>query len=57
MRNGDELGKVHELYLDWSNVPPHRPDDVLVLAAPLPVVDKTIEQRQEDGEIWSLWGG
>ena len=57
MRNGEEPGKIQELYLDWSNIPPHRPDDVLVLSAPLPVVDKTVEQHREDGEFWSMWGG
>jgi hypothetical protein len=33
LRTGDEyeMGKVYELYLDWSNVPPRRPDDVMVL--------------------------
>ncbi|MDR1493997.1 MAG: hypothetical protein LBT05_14945 [Planctomycetaceae bacterium] len=33
LRTGNELerGKVHELFLDWSNAPPHAPDDVVVI--------------------------
>jgi len=33
MRPGDnpEIGKVHELYLDWKSTPPRPPDDVVVI--------------------------
>ncbi len=26
-----EMGKVHEMFLDWSNTPPRKPDDVIVM--------------------------
>jgi hypothetical protein len=29
--NEPEIGKVHELYLDWKSTPPRPPDDVVVL--------------------------
>jgi len=29
--NEPELGKVHELFLDWKSTPPRAPDDVMVL--------------------------
>ena len=59
MRTGaePELGKIHELSLDWSNVPPHRPDDVVLFDAPLPVIDGTIEKRREDDPFWTMWDG
>ena len=59
MRTGNEpeTGKVHELYLDWSNVPPRCPDDVVVLNAPLPAFDETVGSRHKDDPFWSLWGG
>jgi len=46
MRTGNEpeIGKVHELYLDWSNVPPRRPDDVIVLNEVLPAIDPNIAE-------------
>jgi hypothetical protein len=49
IRTGDEpeIGKVHELYLDWSNVPPRRPDDVVILNAPFPVIDAAIENAMK----------
>jgi len=30
----DEHGKIHELFRDWSSVPPPAPDDVVLLDAP-----------------------
>jgi hypothetical protein len=29
--NEPEIGKVHELYLDWKSTPPRAPDDVIVI--------------------------
>jgi hypothetical protein len=29
--NEPEIGKVHELYLDWKSTPPRPPDDVIVI--------------------------
>ena len=59
MRTGNdaETGKVHELYLDWSNVPPRRPDDVIILDKVLSTVDTAIEKRREDDPFLTLWGG
>lgn len=59
MRTGNEseTGKVHELYLDWSSVPPRAPDDVVVLDVPLKPFDETVETRHEDDPFWSLWNG
>ncbi len=49
--NETEKGKVHELYLDWSNIPPRAPDDVVILSEPLPVFDAEILERPiEDGD-------
>ncbi len=53
--NEAETGKVHELYLDWSNVPPRRPDDVMVLM--LPAFDAKVENRHEDDPFMTLWNG
>ena len=57
IRTGDnsELGKVHELYLDWSDVPPRRPDDVVVMNAPLPVI-AAVEKHNENGDLGKMWG-
>jgi len=59
MRTGDEpeIGKIHTHSLDWSNVPPRRPDDVIVLNAPLPVIDVGTEKRREDDPFWAMWNG
>ncbi len=59
MRIGDEtkIGKVHELYLDWSNVKPRSPDDVMVLDDPLSAFDTEIETRREDDPFTTLWNG
>ena len=43
--NDSEKGKVHELFLDWSNIPPRAPDDVIVLSEPLPAIDPEILNR------------
>ncbi len=55
--NEMEKGKVHELYLDWSNVPPRAPDDVMVLNSMLPAFDAQVETRHEDDPFLSLWSG
>ena len=59
MRIGDEMkiGKVHELYLDWSNVKPRTPDDVMILDSPLLAFDTEIEMRHEDDPFMTLWSG
>ena len=59
MRTDDEpeIGKIHTHSLDWSNVPPRRPDDVIVLNAPLPVIDVGTEKRREDDPFWAMWNG
>ena len=49
--NETEKGKVHQIYLDWSNIPPRAPDDVMVLPEVLPAFDPEITERtleQED---------
>ena len=45
MRPGDnpEIGKVHELYLDWKSTPPRAPDDVIVID----IRGKTPDEGQE----------
>lgn len=48
--NETEKGKVHELYLDWSNIPPRAPDDVMVLDAPLPAFDADVLERPVEDE-------
>ncbi len=55
--NEMEKGKIHELYLDWSNTPPRAPDDVLVLNTPLIAFDAEIETRHEDDPFTTLWNG
>jgi len=59
LRTGDEeeTGKIHELYLDWSDIPPRRPDEVIILDKPLPVIDTTVEKRHEDDPFLTLWRG
>ena len=56
IRTGDqyEIGVVKELYLDWNNIPPRAPDDVIILRKPLPAIDPDDpnEKRQrEDSEF------
>ncbi len=50
-----EIGKVHELFLDWSDRPPRAPEDVMVLDEPLPVFDKEVEAAHEDDPFLTLW--
>lgn len=50
-----EIGKVHELFLDWSDRPLRAPDDVIVLDEPLPVFDKEVEAAHEDDPFLTLW--
>ncbi len=42
--NEMEKGKVHELYLDWSNITPRAPDDVMVLEDRL----RRLEQSEQE---------
>ncbi|MCL2349312.1 MAG: hypothetical protein FWC50_13765 [Planctomycetaceae bacterium] len=53
--NQSETGLVKELYLDWSNVPPRTPDDVMILDKPLPAIDPEILERNADDQNVSLW--
>ncbi len=59
IKPGNEMakGKVHELFLDWSNTPPRAPDDVMVLNATLPAFDAKIETQHEDDPFMTLWSG
>lgn len=41
--NESETGPVHELYLDWSDIPPRTPDDVMVLDDPYSIYDHLID--------------
>ncbi len=50
----NQIGKVHELYLDWSSAPPRAPDDVMVLAEPLPAIDSEIFERPIEEEDLAL---
>lgn len=44
----EETGKVHRLFLDWSNVPLRSPDDVIALDAPLSAVDDSVWTAHEN---------
>ena len=52
--NDAAKGKVHELFLDWSSVPPRAPDDVVILAEPLPVFDADVLDRIVEEEDLAL---
>ncbi len=47
VRPGNEMekGKAHELYLDWSNITPRAPNDVMVLPEAFPAIDPEITER------------
>lgn len=53
--NDSELGNIHELFLDWSNVPPRAPDDVMVFDPPLPAVDTVLSARHQNEPDLILW--
>jgi len=55
--NDPETGERHEIHLDWSNVPPQRPEDVTILASPLPATDEIIKKRYENDPHLTLWNG
>jgi len=57
IRNGNqaEIGVVKELSLDWSNIPPFAPDDVILFDKPLPATDPAIAIRHADDPNLSLW--
>ena len=52
--NESEKGKVHQLYLDWSNTPPRAPDDIMVLPEALPAFDPEITERTLEQEDLAL---
>lgn len=54
--NESEMGKIHELYLDWSNTKPRHPDDVVVFDKLLPVYDPNILSIEQENPDLSLWG-
>ena len=54
--NDPEIGKVHELFLDWKSTPPRAPDDVVVFDKLPPLLDPTILSTQQDNPDLSLWG-
>ncbi|GHT38062.1 hypothetical protein FACS189427_11870 [Planctomycetales bacterium] len=53
--NESDLGNIHELFLDWNNIPPHSPDDVMVFDPPLPAVDTDVLSRHQDESDVILW--
>ncbi|GHT14336.1 hypothetical protein FACS1894170_11250 [Planctomycetales bacterium] len=53
--NESELGNIHELFLDWNNIPPHSPDDVMVFDLPLPAVDTDVLSRYQSESDVILW--
>jgi hypothetical protein len=53
--NEPELGKIHELFLEWSSLPPRAPDDVMILDTPLSAIDSTIETMYQDDPTLALW--
>jgi len=57
IRTGDqsEIGVVKELYLDWNNIPPRAPDDVMLLNKPLPAIDMDIIERNAGEQNLSLY--
>jgi hypothetical protein len=50
-----EIGKIHELALNWNNTPPRAPDDVLVLNTPLPARDQNSDTKKWDDQSIILW--
>ena len=56
MRPGDEpeIGKVHELFLDWKSTPPRAPDDVVLFDKLPPVIDVNVIENKGDENL-TLW--
>jgi hypothetical protein len=57
MRTGNEseLGNIQELLLDWTTIPPHAPDDVVVFDMPLRAVDGDVLSRPYYEDDFILW--
>jgi hypothetical protein len=57
MRTGNEpeIGKVHELYLDWNSTPSRAPDDVIVMNPPLSPIDTNMEIMKHNDPNLTLW--
>ena len=53
--NESRRGKFHELHLHWDTTIPGAPDDVIVLAEPLPVFDTTMNERSVHNENATIW--
>lgn len=47
-------GKVQELFLAWNNTPPRAPDDVVILAEPLSVLDADVLGRVAEEDDLAL---
>lgn len=54
--NEPEMGKIHEIYLDWRNVKPRHPDDVVIFDTPLSAYDANIMNIEQENPEISLWG-
>ncbi len=52
--NDTETGKVHELFLDWSNERPMPPQDVIVLDKMLDIVDSPYREQPVEDENSAL---
>ena len=57
MKPGDnfEIGKVHELFLDWNAKPPRAPDDVAIFDKLPPMIDENAVEVPSDNENLTLW--
>ena len=53
--NEEETGPIHELFLPWSNTKPRSPDDTVVLATPLTLLDPAIPALHSDETDVTLW--
>ena len=52
--NALEIGKVHEIFLDWNAMPPRAPDDVVVYDNLPPVIDVNAVEVPPDNENLTL---
>ena len=57
MKPGDnfEIGKVHEIFLDWKSTPPRAPDDVVLWNKLPPMIDENAAEISPDHESLTLW--
>ena len=53
--NDLEIGKIHEIYLDWKSTPPRPPDDVIVFDKLPPVIDVNVAENNADDENLTHW--